>query len=137
MKESFFQLKQMRVKHQMPTQTQSPHTKSYTFDETASVTLNARKRKNEWGEQKCLEQRKQFAKEKTHNFTIGLTKNDVILFYNNIVEQLSFGRFLFPVASTTGTNAKGWERIVIERKKNEHRERMRRSEKNMLAVTLK
>lgn len=49
MKESFFQLKQMRVKHQMPTQTQSPHTKSYTFDETASVTLNARKRKNEWG----------------------------------------------------------------------------------------
>lgn len=49
MKESFFQLKQMRVKHQMPTQTQSPHTKSYTFDETASVTLNAREWKNEWG----------------------------------------------------------------------------------------
>lgn len=86
----------------------------------------------------------------THNFTTGLTKNDVILFYsNNVVEQLSFGVshfFLFSsffsllAVAPEQMKKRWWSAQRVQKKEEEKKKRdigERWWGKNMLAVTLK
>lgn len=97
-------------------------TKSHSWWNCHLATLNTRRCKKDKKRAKksqCFEPHKQFTKERTQ-FHHWLTKNDVILFYNNIVELLFFSLSFF-YSVFVGRSYRFFFILVISVQRAQHR----------------